>query len=401
MRPNVDILTLTATPIPRTLNMAFAGMRNFSIIATPPARRLSIKTFLSERNKHLIREAIMREVLRGGQVYFLHNSIETIVKTRDFLTELIPQAKINYAYGQMREHDLERIMVDFYHRRFNVLVCTTIIETGIDIPSANTIIIDNADHFGLAQLHQLRGRVGRSHHQAYAYLLVPEYKKLTIIAKKRLDAISEAEDLGIGFSLATQDMEIRGSGELLGEDQSGSIDEIGFNLYIQMLEKIINSLKKNKNDIANIKPFDMQTLDINLGVSAIIPNNYITDVPVRLILYKRIASTQNITELNNLKSEIIDRFGMLPEPLSNLLKIKELKINIGLLPIKKIIATDTAITLVFTVNANINTQKIIALLQQAPKKYKLLNQESMQYTVTTEKVDEKITAIHEVLAKIK
>ncbi|MGL4678889.1 MAG: DEAD/DEAH box helicase, partial [Plesiomonas shigelloides] len=246
LRADVDILTLTATPIPRTLNMAMSGMRDLSIIATPPARRMAVKTFVREHDERTIREAILREVLRGGQVYYLHNSVETIEKTAEKLAELVPEARITIGHGQMRERDLERVMSDFYHQRFNVLVCTTIIETGIDVPTANTIIIDDADHFGLAQLHQLRGRVGRSHHQAYAYLLTPPPKRMTDDARKRLEAIASLEDLGAGFALATHDLEIRGAGELLGDDQSGQIESVGFSLYMEMLENAVDALKHGR-----------------------------------------------------------------------------------------------------------------------------------------------------------
>ena len=281
LRAQIDILTLTATPIPRTLNMSFSGIRDLSIIATPPEKRLSVKTFVQESNPQIIREAIMREIMRGGQVYFLYNKVKDIQIKADELAKLIPEAKISIAHGQMPERTLEHVMMDFYHRRFNVLVCTTIIESGIDIPSANTIIVNRADKFGLAQLYQLRGRVGRSHHQAYAYLFIPSKKIITKDAKKRLLAIEASKELGVGFTLATHDLEIRGTGELLGEEQSGHMQAIGFNLYLEMLERAVKSLKTGKHFDLD-KPFEVG-IEINLQTSALIPENYIPNVHTRLI----------------------------------------------------------------------------------------------------------------------
>ncbi|HLF66874.1 MAG TPA: helicase-related protein, partial [Gammaproteobacteria bacterium] len=298
IRANIDILTLTATPIPRTLNLSLHGMRDLSIIATPPARRLSIKTFLHEYNPAVIREAILREILRGGQVYFVHNRIESIERQAAELRQLIPEARIDIGHGQMSEHQLEKVMANFYHRHFNVLICTTIIESGIDVPSANTIIIDKANNLGMAQLHQLRGRVGRSHHQAYAYLLTPPSEQMTPDAKKRLEAIAALEDLGIGFTLATHDLEIRGAGELLGEEQSGQIQAIGFTLYKELLERAVKNLKAGKQ-------FDIDTLnnnstEIDLRIPALIPDSYVADVNTRLTLYKRIASATDSQQLHEL-----------------------------------------------------------------------------------------------------
>ncbi|MGL5798858.1 MAG: transcription-repair coupling factor, partial [Plesiomonas sp.] len=280
LRADVDILTLTATPIPRTLNMAMSGMRDLSIIATPPARRMAVKTFVREYDDLTIREAILREVLRGGQVYYLHNAVDSIEKTAEKLAELVPEARITIGHGQMRERDLERVMSDFYHQRFNVLVCTTIIETGIDIPTANTIIIDDADHFGLAQLHQLRGRVGRSHHQAYAYLLTPPPKRMTDDARKRLEAIASLEDLGAGFALATHDLEIRGAGELLGDDQSGQIESIGFTLYMEMLESAVDALRNGKEP--SLDDLTRGQTEVELRIPALLPDDYLPDVNMRL-----------------------------------------------------------------------------------------------------------------------
>jgi transcription-repair coupling factor (superfamily II helicase) len=377
LRPDVDLLTLTATPIPRTLNMAFAGIRDFSIIATPPARRLAIKTFIHERDAAIIREAIWREVLRGGQVYFLHNDIASIEKVAQELQQLIPTIRVAVAHGQMREHQLERIMSDFYHLRFNVLVCTTIIESGIDVPTTNTIIIDRADHFGLAQLHQLRGRVGRSHHQAYAYLLVPHKKALTPDAERRLDAIASMEDLGAGFNLATHDLEIRGAGELLGAEQSGHIETIGFTLYMEYLEEAIATLKTGRElpaataQLEDILRLEEKHAEMEVKVAALFPDEYIGDINQRLTLYKRLANAQNDAEIGALKEEIIDRFGTLPPASHNLFKITQLKLRAEQLGIKKIIANASGGTLFFTAAPKIEPTKIIALIQQQPQSYQL------------------------------
>ena len=334
LRAEVDMLNLTATPIPRTLNMAMGHLRDLSIIATPPARRLSVKTFVRQRDEAMVKEAILREVLRGGQVYFLHNDVATIEKTAEDLRQLIPEARVGVAHGQMRERELEQIMSDFYHKRFNVLVCTTIIETGIDIPSANTIIIERADKFGLAQLHQLRGRVGRSHHQAYAYLLTPPPRSITADAKKRLEAISEAQDLGAGFMLATHDLEIRGAGELLGEEQSGQIESIGFTLYMQLLDEAVEAIRDGRTPNAEL-PLSHGT-EMNLRIPALIPEDYLPDVHNRLMLYKRIASVNDKDGLKELQVEMIDRFGLLPEPAKNLIRQSELRIHAEALGIVKV-----------------------------------------------------------------
>lgn len=370
LRSKIDILSLTATPIPRTLHMAFSGLRELSIIATPPARRLSIKTFIQLRNTTLIRETILRELLRGGQVYFLHNKVQTIAKTAQDLAQLVPEARIQIAHGQLHERELERIMADFYHQRFNVLVCTTIIETGIDIPSANTIIIDRADQFGLAQLHQLRGRVGRSHHQAYAYLMVPPKEAMTTDAMKRLDALSTLEDLGAGFTLATHDLEIRGAGELLGERQSGNMQCIGFSLYMELLEQTIKALKSDQR-LTTPAIVSEQNTEIDLQISALIPESYIPDVHTRLVLYKRLASADNTKELEALQVEMIDRFGLFPNPIKNLFQVTELKLLAKKLGIKKISMGTQHGLIEFTDKPTINPLAIIQLIQKNPKQYKL------------------------------
>ncbi|MDP3482046.1 MAG: transcription-repair coupling factor, partial [Sulfuricella sp.] len=338
LRAEVDVLTLTATPIPRTLSMSLEGLRDFSVIATAPQRRLSIKTFVSPDSDGVIREAVLRELKRGGQIYFLHNEVETILNVREKLTQLLPEARIEVAHGQLRERELEHVMRDFYQQRFNLLLCTTIIETGIDIPTANTIIIHRADKFGLAQLHQLRGRVGRSHHQAYAYLLTPPGEEgITPQARKRLDAIQSLEDLGAGFYLSMHDLEIRGAGEVLGESQSGEMQEIGFNLYADMLNQAVKALKAGKEpDIA--QPLAITT-EINLHSPALLPNDYCGDVNERLTLYKRLANCATLDELDQLHEELIDRFGLLPSQASALLDTHRLRILAKPLGIAKIDAS--------------------------------------------------------------
>lgn len=311
LRANIDILTLTATPIPRTLNMAMNGIRDLSIIATPPARRVSIKTFVRQKDDLIIREAILREILRGGQVYYLHNDVASIENTAEKLTALVPEARVVIGHGQMRERELERVMSDFYHQRYNVLVCSTIIETGIDVPTANTIIIERADNFGLAQLHQLRGRVGRSHHQAYAYLLTPPPKLMTKDAKRRLEALESLDNLGAGFILATHDLEIRGAGELLGNEQSGQIESIGFSLYMELLDAAVKALKEGREP--SLEEITHQQAEIELRIPALLPDDYLGDVNMRLSFYKRIAAAESKQELDELKVELIDRFGLLPE----------------------------------------------------------------------------------------
>ncbi|MDD1794771.1 transcription-repair coupling factor [Enterovibrio makurazakiensis] len=368
MRADVDILTLTATPIPRTLNMAMSGMRDLSIIATPPSRRLAIKTFVREREDAMIREALLREIMRGGQVYFLHNDVDSIEKAADELAELVPEARVTVAHGQMRERELERIMSDFYHQRFNVLVCTTIIETGIDVPTANTILMNRADRLGLAQLHQLRGRVGRSHHQAYAYLLTPHPKRMTKDAVKRLEAISSLEDLGAGFTLATHDLEIRGAGELLGEEQSGQIHSVGFTLYMEMLEQAVEALKEGKEP--SLEDLLNQQTDVELRLPALLPDSYIPDINTRLSLYKRIAGTKSQDEIEELRVELIDRFGLLPDAASNLLKVQQIKLDAAKLGVRKIDAHDRGGVIEFNQNAQIDPGFLVGLLQSHPTRYR-------------------------------
>ena len=369
MRANVDILTLTATPIPRTLNMAMSGMRDLSIIATPPARRLAVKTFVREYDSLVVREAILRETLRGGQVYYLYNDVENIEKTAQRLSELVPEARITIGHGQMRERDLERVMNDFHHQRFNVLVCTTIIETGIDIPSANTIIIERADHFGLAQLHQLRGRVGRSHHQAYAYMLTPNPKAMSADAHKRLEAIASLEDLGAGFALATHDLEIRGAGELLGEDQSGQMTSVGFSLYMELLESAVDALKEGREP--SLEDLISSQTDVELRLPALLPDDFIPDVNTRLSFYKRIASAKNGDQLEELKVELIDRFGVLPDATRYLLQIAALRQQAQALGIKRIEGNEKGGFVEFSERNKVDPTHLIGLLQREPRTYRL------------------------------
>jgi transcription-repair coupling factor (superfamily II helicase) len=361
LRAEVDVLTLTATPIPRTLGMALEGLRDFSVIATAPQKRLAIKTFVRRESDGVIREAVLREIKRGGQVYFLHNEVDTIENRKQSLEKLLPEARIVVAHGQMHERDLERVMRDFVTQRANILLCTTIIETGIDVPTANTIIMHRADKFGLAQLHQLRGRVGRSHHQAYAYLTVPDPDALTKQAKLRLDAIQAMEELGSGFYLAMHDLEIRGAGEVLGDKQSGDISEIGFQLYTEMLNKAVNSLKNGKEPDL-MAPMEVIT-DITLGVPALLTNDYCPDVHERLSLYKRLATVSSFEKLMDIKEELVDRFGDLPEQAQSLFETHRLRLNMAVLGIKKIDANPAQITIQFIPNPPIDPIKIIQLVQ--------------------------------------
>ncbi len=369
MRADVDILTLTATPIPRTLNMAMSGMRDLSIIATPPARRLAVKTFVREFDNLAVREAILREILRGGQVYYLYNDVENIDKAAQRLAELVPEARVAIGHGQMRERDLERVMNDFHHQRFNVLVCTTIIETGIDIPTANTIIIERADRFGLAQLHQLRGRVGRSHHQAYAWLLTPHPKAMTTDAHKRLEAIASLEDLGAGFALATHDLEIRGAGELLGEDQHGQMESIGFSLYMELLENAVDALKDGREP--SLEDLTNNQTDIELRMPALLPETFIPDVNTRLSFYKRVASAQQEGELEDLKVELIDRFGQLPDAARNLLDIAALRLMAKKIGIRRVEASDKGGFIEFAEKNKADPGWLIGLLQKEPQNWRL------------------------------
>lgn len=369
LRHEVHCLTMTATPIPRTLNMAMAGMRDISLIATPPAKRLSIKTFWRETSSQLIREAVLREILRGGQVFYLHNEVDSIERTTQSLQALLPEANIKFAHGQMPERSLERMMSDFYHQRFNVLVCTTIIETGIDIPTANTIIIDRADLFGLAQLHQLRGRVGRSHHQAYAYLLTPPEKMMTKDAVKRLSAIVSLEGLGSGFLLASQDLEIRGAGELLGEEQSGNMHTIGFNLYMELLERAVKDLKAGKQP--ELFEANRAGSEVEVYFSTILPETYVYDVHERLILYKRIANAKDVRALEVLQVELIDRFGLLPISAKYLIEVTLLKLKACELGIKKIQLARAEGKFYFDEHPKINPGKLIEMIQKESGLYRM------------------------------
>jgi transcription-repair coupling factor (superfamily II helicase) len=378
LRAEVHVLTLTATPIPRTLNMALGGLRDLSLITTPPAERLAVKTFVLEWNETVIREAAMREIRRGGQIYFVHNTIETIEKTAQAIRELVPEANVVVGHGQMRERELEQLMLDFYHRRFNVLVCTTIIESGIDVPTANTIIIDRADRFGLAQIHQLRGRVGRSHHRAYAYLITPPRKAMTADAIKRLEALESLEELGAGFTLATHDLEIRGAGELLGDEQSGQIQEIGYNLYMELLERAVAALKTGKQADLE-KPMDAGP-EVELHLPALIPEDYVPDVHLRLVLYKRIASTQTREELGELKAEMIDRFGPMPQYAQSLFRSAQIKLRAGELGIRKIDAGATSGYIIFEEHNRIDSARVLKLVQGKPKDYRLDGPLKLRFT---------------------
>lgn len=394
-RAEVDMLTLTATPIPRTLNMAFAGMRDLSIIATPPAKRLAIKTFVRESNANVVKEAILRELLRGGQVYYLHNDVSSIDKCKDELAILVPEARIGIAHGQMRERELEQVMQQFYHKQHNVLVCSTIIETGIDVPSANTIIMDRADKLGLAQLHQLRGRVGRSHHQAYAYLLTPPKKAMTGDAEKRLEAIAAADELGAGFALASQDLEIRGAGELLGEEQSGNIQSVGFTLFMEMLDRAVKAIRSGKTPNMD-QPFKLGA-DINLRLSALIPEDYLPDVHNRLMLYKRISNADSDDGLDELQVEMIDRFGLLPAPVKNLFAISSLKVQANALGIRKIDASQAGGRLEFSSDTTVDPRRLIQLIQKEPKRYKLEGGDRLKFIDNLEAPEARLTFVRQLM----
>ncbi|NGY04465.1 transcription-repair coupling factor [Solimonas terrae] len=374
LRAEVDLLTLTATPIPRTLNMSLAGLRDLSIIATPPPSRVAIKTFVSEWSNALVYEACLRELKRGGQIYFLHNEVKDIEHFARKVQELVPEGRVRFAHGQMRERELEQVMLDFYHQRFNILVCTTIIESGIDVPSANTILIDRAEHLGLAQLHQLRGRVGRSHHRGYAYFLVPSKRALSADAQKRLDAIETLGDLGSGFALATHDLEIRGAGELLGQDQSGQIEEVGFTMYAELLARAVKAIQRGKLDDA---PFGSSSCEIDLGVASLIPDSYVPDVHARLTLYKRIAEAADEATLHELKVEMIDRFGLLPPPAERLFDAAELRTTAQKLGITRLRAGGRSITIEFDDKPNIEPIRLIKLIQTQPRTYKLEGQKRL------------------------
>jgi len=397
LRAEVDLLTLTATPIPRTLNMSLAGLRDLSIIATPPASRIAIKTFVVEWERNLVIEALSRELRRGGQVYYLHNEVRDIAETARKLQELVPEASVRFAHGQMRERELEQVMLDFYHQRFNVLVSTTIIESGIDVPSANTILIDRADKLGLAQLHQLRGRVGRSHHRAYAYLLVPAKNALSTDAQKRLEAIETLGDLGSGFALATHDLEIRGAGELLGDQQAGQIEEVGFTMYAELLARAVKSLKSGKVDDT---PFGQAACEVDIGASALIPDDYVPDIHTRLVLYKRISEAADDTALSELKVEIIDRFGLPPPPVERLLGNAHLRVAGERLGLSRIRAGSSGATLDFGAQPKVDPVKMIKLIQGQPRVYRLEGQKKLHINAPLPDADARVEQLLELIARL-
>ena len=398
LRAEVDLLTMTATPIPRTLNMALSGLRELSIIATPPKERLAVKTMVTQWDAALIREAILRELKRGGQVYFLHNEVDTIERITRELAELIPEARIRFAHGQMPEKELEQVTADFFHQRFNVLVSTTIIESGIDNPSANTILIHRADKLGLAQMHQLRGRVGRSHHRAYCYLITPPKGSITPDAVKRLEAIEKLEDLGVGFTLATHDLEIRGAGELLGESQSGQMNEVGFTLYMELLDRAVKAIKSGK------QPELMQPLrhgcEVDLRLPALLPEDYIGDVHTRLILYKRIASLSTQKDLDEMRVELIDRFGLLPQPAKNLLRQATLRLRAQALGIRKLEAGPQGGRIVFDPQPPIDPISIVKLMQQEPKTYQLGGQDTLRFSAPMDEVEQRFKFTEQLLQRL-
>ena len=396
LRANVDILTMTATPIPRTLSMALEGLRDFSLITTAPSRRLAVKTFVKPFSEGSVREAVLRELKRGGQVFFLHNEVDTIENMRERLETLLPEARIGVAHGQLRERELEQVMRDFLQQRFNVLLCSTIIETGIDIPNANTIIINRADKFGLAQLHQLRGRVGRSHHQAYAYLLTPEY--ITKDAEKRLDAIAAADELGAGFTLAMQDLEIRGAGEILGEGQSGEMIQVGFTLYTEMLKQAVRDLKKGRQPDLDA-PLGITT-EIKLHSPALLPESYCPDIHERLVLYKRLAVCETVQQINAIHEELVDRFGLPEQPVKTLIESHHLRLAAKELGIDAIDATSEAVTITFGKHHQIDPTEIILLIQ-TDKKYRLAGADKLKFTAQMEDVEIRIKTVKSVLKTLK
>ena len=396
LRANVDILTMTATPIPRTLSMALEGLRDFSLITTAPSRRLAVKTFVKPFSEGSVREAVLRELKRGGQVFFLHNEVDTIENMRERLETLLPEARIGVAHGQLRERELEQVMRDFLQQRFNVLLCSTIIETGIDIPNANTIIINRADKFGIAQLHQLRGRVGRSHHQAYAYLLTPEY--ITKDAEKRLDAIAAADELGAGFTLAMQDLEIRGAGEILGEGQSGEMIQVGFTLYTEMLKQAVRDLKKGRQPDLDA-PLGITT-EIKLHSPALLPESYCPDIHERLVLYKRLAVCETVQQINAIHEELVDRFGLPEQPVKTLIESHHLRLAAKELGIDAIDATSEAVTVTFGKHNNVDPTEIILLIQN-DKKYRLAGVDKLRFTAEMENIDVRINTVKNVLKTLK
>jgi len=397
LRAEVDVLTLTATPIPRTLAMSLEGIRDFSVIATAPQKRLAIKTFVAPWSEGLIREAVMRELRRGGQVYFLHNEVDTIERMRERLEELLPEARIAVAHGQMRERDLERVMRDFTAQRSNVLLCSTIIETGIDNPHANTIVINRADKFGLAQLHQLRGRVGRSHHQAYAYLLTPPEDALNKNALKRLEAIQQMEELGSGFFLAMHDLEIRGAGEILGESQSGEIQEVGFSLYARMLDRAVRALKSGRTP--EVESLDIDT-EVNLHVPALLPASYCSDVQERLSLYKRLADAESREQLGLMREELVDRFGELPEAARALIECHRVRIAARPLGVARVDATHEAVQLQFVKNPPLDAAKIIEFIRRKGRAARLAGQDKLRVEAKLPAWQERAQAVTDILQQL-
>jgi transcription-repair coupling factor (superfamily II helicase) len=397
MRAEVDVLTLTATPIPRTLGMALEGIRDLSVIATAPQRRLAIKTFVRNEGIGVIREAVLRELKRGGQCYFLHNEVETIQNRLERLQELLPEARIAVAHGQMPERELERVMRDFVAQRFNILLCSTIIETGIDVPTANTILMSRADKFGLAQLHQLRGRVGRSHHQAYAYLLVPDVQSLTKQANQRLEAIQQMEELGSGFYLAMHDLEIRGAGEVLGESQSGNMLEVGFQLYNEMLSEAVRALK-NGEEPDLLSPVNVTT-EINLHAPALLPNDYCGDVHLRLSFYKKLATAKTQDQVDALLEELVDRFGKLPSQAQTLIDTHRLRVLARPFGVAKVDAAPGVILITFKPHAPIDGMRIIQLVQKN-KHIKLAGNDKLRIERALPEVKDRAQMVRDILRSL-
>ena len=395
LRAEVDVLTLTATPIPRTLDMALSGLRDLSLIATPPAKRLSIQTFVRRWDAGMLREALERELRRGGQIFFVHNRVEDIERIADDVRKLAPDADARVAHGQMRERDLEQTMLDFYHRRFQVLVCTTIIETGIDIPNANTIVINRADRFGLAQLHQLRGRVGRSHHRAYAYLIVPDRRAMTADAVKRIEAIEALGDLGVGFNLATHDLEIRGAGEILGDEQSGQIQEVGYALYTRLLERAVSALRAGRAPVLD-RPLDTGA-EIDVREPALIPEDYLPDVHARLIMYKRIASAPDVEMLEELMVEMIDRFGPAPTAARLLFDLTRIKLQATPLGVRRIEAGAHGGRIVFHPEPDVDPGSVIRLVQSEPGRFRLDGAERLRFAGDLPDAASRVEAVRRLL----
>jgi len=398
LRAEVDLLTLTATPIPRTLNMAMAGIRDLSIIATPPARRMAVKTLISEWDRSILREALSRELQRGGQVFFLHNEVKSIERIAREVQDLAPNARLAVAHGQMPERELEKVMLDFYRQRYNVLVCTTIIESGLDVPTANTIIINRADRFGLAQLHQLRGRVGRSHHRAYAYLVVPERRSMTPDARKRLEAIASLEELGAGFTLATHDLEIRGAGELLGAEQSGQINQVGFSLYSDMLARAVEALRKGEEP--DLEDPVHRGIEIELHVPALIPEDYLGDVAARLTLYKRIASARDKAALRELQVEMIDRFGLLPTAIKALFEIAELRLIAERIGIIKLDFGPQGGRVVFSEQTRADPAALIRLIQERSVDYRMDGPQKLRILILEEDDSKRFAEARQLLERL-